>query len=87
MNEEMRIKYYFVDMKYSLYIQFQGAFVIALLIGAILCFFLTQDSDNWFLKNGWWLLSIFAVLEVGEAYIAIKKSKKEFNAQQSTDSA
>ena len=87
MNEEMRIKYYFVDMKYSLYIQFQGAFVIALLIGAILCFFLTQDSDNWFLKNGWWLLLIFALLEVGEAYIAIKKSKKEFNAQQSTDSA
>ena len=80
MYEEMRIKYYFVDMKYSLYIQFQGAFVIALLIGAILCFFLTQDSDNWFLKNGWWLLSIFALLEVGEAYIAIKKSKKEFNA-------
>lgn len=81
MNEEMRIKYLFVDMKYSLYIQFQGAFVIALLIGAILCYFLTQDSDNWFLKNSWWLLSIFALLEVGEAYIAIKKSKKEFNAQ------
>ena len=87
MNEEMRIKYLFVDMKYSLYIQFQGSFVIALLIGAILCFFLTQDSDNWFLKNGWWLLSVFAVLEAGEAYIAIKKSKKEFNAEQSTDNA
>ena len=78
MNEEMRIKYYFVDMKYSSYILFQGAFVIALLIGAILCFFLTQDSDNWFLKNGWWLLSIFTLLEMGEAYIAIKKSKKEY---------
>ena len=81
MSEEMRIKYLFVDMKYSLYIKLQGAFVIALLIGAALSFFLAQDSDEWFLKNGWWLLSIFALLEVGEAYIAIKKSKKEFNAQ------
>jgi len=81
MNEEMRIKYLFVDMKYSLYIQLQGAFVIALLIGAILSFFLAQDSEIWFFKNSFWILPIFALLEMGEAYIAIKKSKKEFNAQ------
>jgi len=87
MNEEMRIKYLFVDMKYSSYIKLQGTFIIALLIGAMLSFFLAQDSETWFFKNSFWLLPIVAVLEMGEAYIAIKKSKKEFNAQQSTDTA
>lgn len=87
MNEEMRIKYLFVDMKYSLYVKIQGTFVITLLIGAILSFFLAQNSEIWFFKNSFWLLPIFAVLEAGEAYIAIKKSKKEFNAEQSTDNA
>jgi len=77
MNEEMRVKYLFINMRYPLYIKLQTIFVIAWLIAAIASFFLAQNSQVWFFKNGPWLYPIIALLQVGEAFIAIKKSKKE----------
>lgn len=87
MNEEMRVKYLFLNMKYPSYIKLQSIFVIAWLVGAVLSYFLAQDSQVWFLKNGPWLYPIIALLEAGEAYMAIKKAKKEFNVQPSTTTA
>lgn len=87
MYNEMKVKYMLLNMKYPSYIKLQAFLVISLLLGAILTFFMAQDSQTWFLKNGPWLYPIIALLEVGEAYIAIRKAKKEFNVQQNTSAA
>jgi len=81
MYEEMRLKYLFINLKYSAYIKLQVILVVALIIGALLCLFFARDSQIWLLKNGGWLCPIVALLEVGESFWAINKAKKDFNSQ------
>ncbi len=87
MYREMKVKYLLLNMKYPSYIKLQSFLVIALLVGAILTFFFAQSSQIWFLKNGPWLYPIIALLEVGEAYMAIRKAKKKFDVQQNKSTA
>lgn len=87
MKNEMRVKYLFINLKYPSYIKLQAILIIALLSGAILTYFFAHDSQFWFLRNGPWFYPIIALLEVGEAYIAIRKAKKTFNEQPDASSA
>ena len=84
---KVKVKYMLLNMKYPSYIKLQTFLVIAWLLGAILTFFMAQDSQTWFFKNGPWLYPIIALIEVGEAYIAIRRAKQEFNVQQNTSAA
>ena len=79
MYQEMKINFGFVSFKYPSYIKLQVTIVVSLLVAGLLCFMFTQDSPIWLLKNGYWLCPVIALLEVSEAFIAIKKSKKDFN--------
>lgn len=80
-NNEMKVSYLGVTLKYHAYLKLQITIIAALIIGALLCFFLTGDSEIWLVKNGWWLLPIVALLEVGESLIAIRKANRDFNKQ------
>ena len=81
MYEEMRVKYFILNLKYPAYINLQVVLVVAWIIGALLCFFFARDSQIWLLKNGWWLCPLVAFLEVVESFVAINKAKKDFNNQ------
>jgi len=81
MYKEMSVKYLLLNMKYPSYIKLQTFLVIAWLVGAILTFVFAHNSQIWFLKNGPWLYPIIALLEFGEAYMAIRKAKKGFDIQ------
>jgi len=76
-RNNMRVKYMFVDLKYSAYIKLQTALITAFIIGSVLCFLYTQDSPTWYLKNGWWLCLLVAGLEFIESLIAVHKAKKK----------
>ena len=78
MYDEMRVKYLFINLKYPAYVRLQIVLVVALIIGAVLCFLFTRDSSVWALKNGWWLCPVGALFEVGESLFAVKKAKKNF---------
>ena len=85
MYQDMKVNFGIFSIKYPSYIKLQATIVIALLISSILCFLFAQDSQIWLLKNGHWLYPVIALLEVGESFIAIKKSKKDFNTQMSAE--
>lgn len=87
MYSKMNVKYLLFNLKYPSYIKLQVFLVVAWLVGAILTFFLAQNSLVWFLKNGPWLYPIIAFLEICEAYIAVKKAKKEFDIDTNSSSA
>jgi len=79
MYEEMRVKYLFINMRYPAYVKLQVVTIIGGIIGALLLFFLARDSQYWVLKNGWWILAVASLLEVGETFLAIKRAKKQVN--------
>ena len=78
MYDEMKVKILFLNIKYPLYLKIQIAMVIGWFIGGFLCYLYLKDSSVWYLKNGWWLFPVIAILEVGEAFVVIKKAKKEY---------
>ena len=78
MSEEMRVKYLFVDLKYSTYVKLCAVITICWLLLGGFFFVYTQDSSIWFLKNGWWLSPVVALVGVIESILAISKAKKEY---------
>lgn len=87
MYEEMGVKYLFINLKYPAYLRLQIILVAAWIAGALLCFLFATDSSAWLLKNGWWLCSTGALLEVGESFVAINNAKKDFNSHSRNNNA
>jgi hypothetical protein len=87
MYKEMEVKYLFLSMKYPSYIKLQTFLVVGWLVAAVLAFVFAKNSQIWFIKNGPWLYPIVALLEIGEAYIAIRKAKSKFDVQPNESTA
>lgn len=79
MPDEMRVKYLFVNLRYSTYVKLEMALVAVLLIAALSCFLFARDSRFLLLRNGWWLCLLGAVLEAGESFLAIRHAKTRSN--------
>jgi len=78
MNEDMRIKYLFVNLKYPAYVKLQIALCAAWLILGCFLFLFARDSSVWVLANSWWLCAVVALGEVVESLVAIAKAKRKF---------
>ena len=77
MYEEMRVKYFFVNLKYPAYLKLPIICISAFIIYGLLCFLFAGGSSLWLLKNGWWLGIVVGLLEGGESFFAIKKAKRD----------
>ncbi len=81
MYEGMRVKYLFINLKYPAYVKLQSICVLALLIGAVLCYLFTRDSQFWLLRNGWWIGIVGALAEIVESLVAINAAKYIYRRQ------
>ena len=81
MYEDMRIKYLGVNLKYSSYVTLQTFLIIAWLIASSFCFIYLKSNDIWFFKNAWWFCIIIGFLELVESFIAISKTKRDYNSK------
>ncbi|MBC8372576.1 MAG: hypothetical protein ISS69_08935 [Phycisphaerae bacterium] len=87
MYEEMRVKYLFINLKYSAYVKLQGILIAVWTIAALPCFLYLKDSSIWMLKHVWWLCLVVALLEGVEAFLAIGKAKRDFHRPAGNDTA
>jgi len=87
MYKDMRVKYLFINMRYPVYVKFQGMLIVALVIAALPSFLYFKDSPNWMLKNVWWVLLIMVGLEIVETFLAIGKAKRDFHRPDANDTA
>lgn len=77
MSEELRVKYLFVNLKYSTYVKLCLAIAVVWYSVVAVLFIVGRDSSVWILKNGWWVLLLLSLVGLGEACFAISKAKKE----------
>jgi len=87
MYEDMRVKYLFINLRYPVYVKFQGMLIVALVIAALPCFLYLKDNPIWMLKNLWLFCLVLAGLEILEAWLAIGKAKRDFHRRDGNDTA
>lgn len=78
MYEDMKINFILFSLKYRTYVRTQIAAVSILLLLAVLAYAYGRDSAVWFIGNGWWICLVLALLEIGEAVVAITLAKKKY---------
>jgi hypothetical protein len=78
--ENMKINFVVFKLKYKTYIKLQTVIVSSLLALSPVAYFLGRDSADWMIGNAWWLCLVIAMLEVGEAMVAVTLAKKKYNA-------
>jgi hypothetical protein len=79
MYQEMKVKYLFVELVYPTYVKLQVTLFLVWLTASPICFLFLNDSQLPYAEHYWWACIAIAVLEAAEAYIAIKKSKRNFS--------
>lgn len=81
MYDDMKVNFVLFTLKYRTYVRTQTAVISALLLLAALAYLYGRDSTNWIIDNGWWICLVIAVLEMGEAVVAITLAKKKYRKE------
>ena len=76
MSDEMRVKYLFVNLKYSHYIRLQVFCFTSLIVASLVLNILFRDSKCF--RYLWVVALAGAVFEIFETALAIRKAKREF---------
>ncbi len=87
MDDDLRIRYPFVSLRYRNFIRLQGVIIGALVVAAGVLFTEASGHPFWLLANGWWILLLVAVLEVGESWLLIRRGRIRAGQSDSGDQA
>ena len=75
MTSDRRIRYLFINLRYTSYWWLQAA-VIGLLFTAAPVLFLVRDASGfWLWQHAWWICLGAAVLEAGETWLALRRAR------------
>jgi hypothetical protein len=81
MYEDMKINFILFSLKYRAYVRMQITAISVLLLLSAVAYLYGRDSADWFIGNGWWICLVVALLEVGEAVVAITLAKKKYRKE------
>lgn len=81
MYEDMKINFILFSLKYRAYVRMQITAISVLLLLSVVAYLYGRDSASWFISNGWWICLVVALLEVGEAVVAITVAKKKYREE------
>lgn len=76
MDDDLRVKYPFISIRYRDYIRLQGAIIAALLVASALFFVFARDHGFWLLAHAWWVCLMAAGLEVLESLVAVRRAQR-----------
>ena len=81
MSDEVRVRYLFVNMKLSKYIAISAITVAATTAGAVVTYLTLRNSPLWPLTKIWMVLASAVPCLILEAWIAVRRAKREAGQQ------
>lgn len=76
-NDEPKIKYLFVNLRYSQYMKIQAVAFALCILGAVFFYLYLAESKSTPLRYLWVVALLGALVEVIEAILAIRRAKKK----------
>lgn len=72
MAKDVRVNYGIVRLSGRSYRCLHVVLVTLLLVAAVAFFVLGRTSDVWLIRQAWWILGVTAILDVSEAWVALR---------------